>query len=202
MKKLLSACLAFCLLFACLGLTGCSDDTVEGATNFVRIDVKDYGPIVIELYPDVAPVTVKNFQKLVASGFYDGLIFHRVIPGFMIQGGDPTGTGKGGPGWTIKGEFSQNGVVNNLKHVRGVVSMARSGNPYNDAPFYDTAGSQFFIVHQDYPSLNGKYAAFGMVVSGMEVVDQIAATQTDKSNNRPLTDVVMERVYFVEGANG
>ena len=165
-------------------------------TNFVRIDVKDYGSIVAELYPDIAPITVANFQKLVKEGFYNGVIFHRVISGFMIQGGDPTGTGTGGPGWTIKGEFTANGVQNDLLHTRGVLSMARQGNPYNDAPYYDTAGSQFFIVHKDYPSLNGKYAAFGKVVAGMDVVDKIAAVQTG-TNDKPLTDVVMSEVYFV-----
>ena len=218
MKKALSLFLALCAVVACLSFAGCGKEeakggkataedaggsktsAVEGATKFVRIDVKDYGSIVVELYPDIAPITVENFQKLVAQGFYDGLTFHRVISGFMIQGGCPNGNGSGGPGWTIKGEFSANGVKNDLKHTRGVISMARQGNPYNDAPYRDTAGSQFFIMHQDYPSLDGQYAAFGKVVSGIEVVDKIAAVKTNPSNNKPLTDVVMEKVYFVEGA--
>ena len=125
--------------------------------------------IIAELYPDKAPITVDNFKKLVEKGLYDGLIVHRVIPGFMIQGGDPTGTGSGGPGWTIKGEFIRNGVHNDLKHTRGVLSMARSMAA-------DSAGSQFFIMHRDAPHLDGQYAAFGKVVSGMEGVDRIAET--------------------------
>ena len=118
----------------------------------------------LELYPETAPITVENFEKLAKDGFYDGLIFHRVIEGFMIQGGDPEGTGMGGPGYTIKGEFSTNGVKNDLKHTRGVISMARSMHP-------NSAGSQFFIMHQDAPHLDGQYAAFGKVIEGMEVVD-------------------------------
>ena len=120
----------------------------------------------LELYPDVAPITVKNFVELCEKGFYNGLIFHRVINGFMIQGGDPEGTGMGGPGYSIKGEFSSNGVENNLKHTAGVISMARSMNP-------DSAGSQFFIMHKDAPHLDGSYAAFGKIIEGMEVVNKI-----------------------------
>ena len=133
-----------------------------------------------ELYPELAPESVGNFVSLVKSGFYDGLIFHRVISGFMIQGGDPTGTGYEGPGYKIKGEFSANGVNNTLKHERGVISMARS-NPY------DSAGSQFFIMHKDATHLDGLYAAFGKVLEGMDVVDRIASVKTD-ANDRPLTE--------------
>ena len=138
------------------------------ATNYIAIEIQDYGTITAELYGDIAPITVDNFMTLVRSGFYDGLTFHRVISGFMIQGGDPEGNGFGGPGWTIKGEFSLNGVKNDLKHERGVLSMARSNAP-------DSAGSQFFIMHEDYPYLDGSYAAFGKVLSGMEIVDAICA---------------------------
>lgn len=152
----------------------------------VTMKVKDLGEIVIELDPSVAPNTVANFIELVNKNFYDGLIFHRVIKGFMIQGGDPLGKGIGGPGYGIKGEFLANGVVNNLKHTRGVISMARSMHP-------DSAGSQFFIMHQDAPHLDGQYAAFGKVVSGIEVVDKIANVKTNRMD-KPLEDVVMESV--------
>ena len=134
--------------------------------------------IVAELYPDKAPNTVNNFLSLVNKGFYDGLIFHRVIEGFMIQGGDPLGKGTGGPGYSIRGEFAQNGFANDLRHTRGVLSMARSMMP-------DSAGSQFFIMHMDAPHLDGAYAAFGKVVEGMDVVDEIASCRTDFSD-RPL----------------
>ena len=143
-----------------------------------------------ELYPELAPESVGNFVELVKSCFYDGLIFHRVIPGFMIQGGDPTGTGMGGPGHTIKGEFSANGVKNDLKHTRGVLSMARSMMP-------NSAGSQFFIMHQNAPHLDGQYAAFGKVIEGIEVVDQIASTPTDRSD-RPKAEQRMLRVTVEE----
>jgi len=134
-----------------------------------------------ELYPDTAPNTVNNFIALAGSGFYDGLIFHRVIPGFMIQGGDPDGTGMGGPGYSIKGEFRKNGFrQNTLRHSAGVLSMARAMNP-------DSAGSQFFIMHKDAPHLDGDYAAFGKIIEGMEVVDKIAQTDTDYSD-RPMDD--------------
>ena len=139
-----------------------------------------------ELYPEIAPNTVNNFISLVKKGFYDGLIFHRVIPGFMIQGGDPTGTGMGGPGYSIKGEFYMNGFDNNLKHKRGVLSMARSMNP-------NSAGSQFFIMHEDAPHLDQQYAAFGKVTEGMEVVDQIANTKVDY-NDRPLEEQKMASI--------
>lgn len=146
----------------------------------IRIEMEDGGVMTAELYPETAPVTVENFKKLVEKGFYDGLIFHRVIAGFMIQGGDPTGTGRGGPGHTIKGEFSSNGVKNPLKHTRGVLSMARAMDP-------NSAGSQFFIMHKDAPHLDGHYAAFGKLTDGFDVLDRIAGTATDYSD-RPLED--------------
>lgn len=156
----------------------------------VIIEMENGKKIKLELYPDTAPITTENFIKLVKEGFYDGLIFHRVIPGFMIQGGCPEGTGMGGPGYSIKGEFSSNGVANNLKHSRGVISMARSMNP-------DSAGSQFFIMHQDAPHLDGQYAAFGKVVEGMDVVDEIASVPTDYSD-RPRADQKMVKVTYSE----
>ena len=133
------------------------------------------GTITAELYPEIAPNTVNNFISLINKGFYDGLIFHRVIKGFMIQGGDPDGVGTGGPGYSIKGEFAINGVENNLKHTAGVLSMARSMMP-------DSAGSQFFIMHEDAPHLDGQYAAFGKVTDGMDTVNAIAETETDYSD--------------------
>ncbi len=154
------------------------------ANPIVTIQMKDGGVMKAELYPDIAPVTVKNFVDLAAKGFYNGLIFHRVIPDFMIQGGDPEGTGMGGPGYSIKGEFTANGFRNDLKHTRGVLSMARSMDP-------DSAGSQFFIMHADYPYLDGQYAAFGKLIEGIEVVDKIASVKTDY-NNRPYEDQVID----------
>lgn len=142
--------------------------------------------IKIELYPDKAPITAANFEKLAREGFYDGLIFHRVIKGFMIQGGDPEGTGMGGSKESIKGEFRANGFDNPIKHERGVISMARTQDP-------DSASSQFFIVHSDSPHLDGQYAAFGRVVEGMDAVDEIAETRTD-FRNRPIKDQRMKRV--------
>ena len=156
----------------------------------VRITMQDGGVIDLELDAQAAPITVENFLKLVKDGFYDGLTFHRIIPGFMIQGGCPDGTGMGGPGWHIKGEFARNGVPNPIKHTRGVISMARAMDP-------NSAGSQFFIMHEDAPHLDGGYAAFGHVVAGMDVVDRIAEIATDY-NDRPLTPVVMESVRVVE----
>ena len=156
----------------------------------VRISMQDGGVIDLELDAQAAPITVENFLKLVGEGFYDGLTFHRVIPGFMIQGGCPEGTGMGGPGWHIKGEFARNGVPNPIKHTRGVISMARAMDP-------NSAGSQFFIMHEDAPHLDGGYAAFGHVVAGMDVVDRIADVATDY-NDKPLTPVVMESVRVVE----
>jgi len=152
----------------------------------ITIEMENGKKIKIELYPDIAPVTCENFEKLVKKGFYNGLCFHRVIPGFMIQGGCPNGTGTGGPGWNIKGEFSANGIKNDLKHTRGVISMARAMNP-------DSAGSQFFIMHDDAPYLDGQYAAFGRVVEGIDIVDEIALTPTDY-NDKPKTPQIMKSV--------
>ena len=152
----------------------------------VVIEMENGSKIKIELYPDIAPISCENFEKLVKQGFYDGLIFHRVISGFMIQGGCPNGTGTGGPGWHIKGEFAANGVKNDLKHTRGVLSMARAQDP-------DSAGSQFFIMHEDAPYLDGNYAAFGKVAEGMDVVDAIAETATDY-RDKPLEDQRMKKV--------
>ena len=146
----------------------------------VTFEMEDGGVMKAELFPEIAPNTVHNFISLAQSGFYNGLIFHRVIRGFMIQGGDPEGTGMGGPDYSIKGEFSQNGFQNPLKHSAGVLSMARSMMP-------DSAGSQFFIMHKDSPHLDGAYAAFGKITEGMEVVNRIAETATDE-NDRPLDD--------------
>ncbi len=146
----------------------------------------DGGVIKAELYPEIAPVSVNNFISLIQKNFYDGLIFHRVIRGFMIQGGDPNGAGTGGPGYSIPGEFAINGFENNLKHTEGVLSMARSMHP-------DSAGSQFFIMHKTSPHLDGSYAAFGKVIEGMDVVNRIAGTATDYSD-KPLEDQVMQSV--------
>ncbi len=152
----------------------------------VTIEMENGAKIVAELYPEIAPETVNNFVSLAGRGFYDGLIFHRVISGFMIQGGDPDGVGTGGPGYCIKGEFLMNGVKNELSHKRGVLSMARANHP-------NSAGSQFFIVHEDAKFLNNQYAAFGKVTEGMDVVDAIAAVKTD-SNDRPQTEQKMKKV--------
>ena len=154
----------------------------------VVIEMENGRKIKLELYPDKAPVTVENFLGLVKDGFYDGLIFHRVIKDFMIQGGDPQGTGMGGAKNKIKGEFLMNGVPNDIRHERGVISMARAQNP-------NSASSQFFIVHKDSFFLDGQYAAFGRVVEGMDVVDEIAGVKTDYSD-RPLNDCRMKRVYI------
>ncbi len=156
----------------------------------VVIEMENGKKIKLELYPEKAPITVENFLKLVKDGFYDGLIFHRVIKDFMIQGGDPQGTGMGGAKDKIKGEFLMNGVPNDIKHERGVISMARAQNP-------NSASSQFFIVHKDSLFLDGQYAAFGRVVEGMDTVDEIAGVKTDFSD-RPLNDCKMKRVYIEE----
>lgn len=162
-------------------------DPMDVETMTAEITVKDYGTIKLELYPSKAPQTVSNFVSLANQGFYDGTIFHRVIEGFMIQGGDPEGTGLGGPGYSIKGEFESNGFENDIKHDRGVLSMARKSSPL------DSAGSQFFIVQEAAPHLDGDYAAFGKVVEGMEIVDEIASCETDE-NDKPLTDIVIESI--------
>ena len=156
----------------------------------VRITMEDGGIIDIELNEEAAPITCENFKKLVSEGFYNGLTFHRVIPGFMIQGGCPLGNGTGGPGWNIKGEFAANGVNNPIKHTRGVISMARAMDP-------NSAGSQFFIMHEDAPHLDGDYAAFGHVVNGMDVVDEIAATPTNYAD-KPLKPQVIKTIRVVE----
>ncbi len=197
-KKILALLLAAVTLFC---LASCAKEEkapvtlpegfeeTEEKTNYVCIQMTTGKVIVVELFPEIAPITVENFQKLVGQKFYDGLIFHRVIRGFMIQGGDPEGTGGGGPGWSIKGEFSSNGVKNDLKHTRGVISMARANDP-------DSAGSQFFIMHKAAYHLDGDYAAFGKVVSGMSVVDEIATCTV--AGETPVEQQVMERVYFVK----
>ena len=152
----------------------------------VTIEMENGDVMKAELYPEIAPNTVNNFISLIKKGYYDGVIFHRVIPGFMIQGGDPQGTGTGGPGYSIRGEFSHNGFQNDLKHIPGVLSMARTMIP-------DSAGSQFFIMHETSPHLDGEYAAFGKVIEGLEVVDKIAKVKTDYAD-RPMEDQVMKTV--------
>ncbi len=160
-------------------------------SNTVNVEIKmeNGGVIKLELYKEIAPITVDNFEKLVNDKFYDGLIFHRVIAGFMIQGGDPTGTGMGGPGHQIKGEFALNGVKNELSHKRGVISMARSMN-------YNSAGSQFFICHADSTFLDGQYAAFGKVTDGIETVDEIASVSTN-FNDKPLVEQKIEYIRII-----
>ena len=176
---------------ASCGKEGESDGTIKFEGNVhVEIEMEDGGIIKLELYPDIAPITVENFVNLAKDGFYDGLIFHRVWQNFMIQGGDPEGTGMGGSGKTIKGEFSANGVKNDLKHTRGVISMARSQK-------FDSASSQFFICDADSPHLDGKYAAFGKVTEGMDVVDRIAAVKVN-ANKKPLTDVVIKTIKVID----
>ncbi len=160
--------------------------------KLATIEMDGGGIIKLSLNDDIAPITVENFEKLANTGFYNGLCFHRIIPGFMIQGGCPDGTGMGGPGHNIKGEFSQNGVDNNIKHTRGVISMARSGHP-------DSAGSQFFIVHEDAPHLDGSYAAFGCVTEGLEIVDEIAEVKTDYSD-RPMVVPVIKTIKVEEAS--
>ncbi|MBQ9085645.1 MAG: peptidylprolyl isomerase [Clostridia bacterium] len=195
MKKI--CCLILSCLLLCVSFTACSkkDENLEKVnlvsekTDYVAIQVEDYGTIVIHLRADVAPITVANFQKLVSEGFYDGLIFHRVIENFMIQGGDPKGNGTGGSSETIKGEFESNGVQNDLSHKRGVISMARNSISM------DSASSQFFICHADSTYLDGDYAAFGEVIYGLEVVDAIASVQTN-SNDKPLENVTISSIQF------
>ncbi len=182
-KKIFAALLALTL---CAGLSACGKDnksengaateTEKYGTHHAVITVENYGEIKLELDGDTAPITVKNFVELAKNGFYDGLTFHRIISGFMIQGGDPKGNGTGGSGTTIKGEFSANGVENNISHKRGVISMARAKN-------YDSATSQFFIMHRDGTHLDGQYAAFGYVTEGMEIVDKIAESTPVTDNN-------------------
>ena len=170
-------------------------------SDLVMINVLDYGIMIAELYPNVAPITVKNFKKLVSEGFYSNFIFHRVIKDFMIQTGDPTGTGNGGSEETIKGEFEINGFKNNLSHTRGVLSMARAGaNPETEYTM-NSASSQFFIVHQDSTYLDGNYAAFGKLLNGYDVLDKIANVKTDE-NDKPLIDQVLKNIKFVKKYEG
>lgn len=214
MKKILLFIICLCLLFVS---TGCDKsenlnyelvDNIyiientrylesEEPTDLVKIDVKGKGIMIAQLYPEIAPITVKNFKKLVSEKFYDGLIFHRVIKDFMIQGGDPLGTGAGGSDEEIKGEFAINGVENNLSHTRGVLSMARRGSNPETEETMNSASSQFFIMHADYTGLDGSYAAFGKVLNGLDIVDKIATTQTD-SNDKPITDQVITSIRFVK----
>lgn len=182
------------LVSALVIFVACGDSNEEESAKYpeveenpiVTITMEDKQQITIELYPEIAPNTVANFVTLVEDGFYDGLIFHRVIPNFMIQGGDPEGSGRGGPGYGIAGEFTENGFENELLHERGVISMARSNSP-------NSAGSQFFIMHQDNGPLDGKYAAFGKVLDGMSVVDHIVGLERDPYD-KPLEDFKMESV--------
>lgn len=163
-----------------------NDQDLNGKKPVVAIEMENGNQIKIELYPEVAPETVRNFVSLVEKGFYDGIIFHRVIPGFMIQGGDPQGNGTGGCGYSIKGEFTANGFRNDLKHERGVISMARTANP-------NSAGSQFFLMHADSPHLDGQYASFGRIIEGLEEVDRIVNVKRDY-RDRPLEDQRMKKV--------
>lgn len=173
MKRFLTLLVGAAML---LGLVGCGSGKYSSGTHHVEIDVENYGTIALELDADTAPISVENFCTLAEDGFYDGLTFHRIISGFMIQGGDPNGDGTGGSDKTIQGEFSDNGVENNISHVRGTISMARSSEN-------DSASSQFFIVHEDSTFLDGQYAAFGHVTEGMDIVDQICQdTQVEDSN--------------------
>jgi len=200
MKKIFVLIIMVVIIFSC---TACGEkdlskgsvdkvsyEETEKITNYVKIETTRNKVIIIELYPDIAPITVANFQKLVSEKFYDGVIFHRVIENFMIQGGDPEGNGLGGSEETIKGEFASNGVKNDLSHTRGVVSMARRGDDM------DSASSQFFIVHADSEYLDGDYAAFGKVIAGMDTVDEIASVATD-SSDKPLTVQMMRSIRFV-----
>lgn len=180
------------LLAGALSLVGCSNEVVDEVRTppeqlpVATIVFKDYGTVEAELYPHIAPNTVNNFISLANSGFYDGLTFHRIIKNFMIQGGDPNGTGTGGPGYTIKGEFTKNKFKNDLKHTEGVLSMARSANK-------NSGGSQFFIMTKDTPSLDGKYASFGKVISGIDIIHQIENVETG-SGNKPIKDVIIESI--------
>ncbi len=218
MRKYLKYVLCLCLLFM---LCGCSEEEVkmnytteevngktvfniedkkyiesEEETNFIKIDTDGYGIMIAELYPDVASITVENFKSLVKDKFYDGIIFHRVIKDFMIQTGDPTGTGMGGSEKEIKGEFKNNGVENNLSHERGVLSMARRGGNPDTEETMNSASSQFFIVHKDSDFLDGNYASFGKLLNGYDVLDKIATTETN-SNDKPLKGIKMNTIRFV-----
>lgn len=218
MRKYLKYVLCLCLLFM---LCGCSEEekkinysteklngkTIynienkkyiesEEATNYIKIDVNNYGIMIAELYPEVAPITVENIKELIKAKFYDGIIFHRVIKDFMIQTGDPTGTGIGGSEKEIKGEFEINGIKNNISHIRGVLSMARRGSNPETEDTLNSASSQFFIVHQDSYFLDGSYASFGKLLNGYDILDKIATTSTDQ-NDKPLNDIKMNSIRFV-----
>ena len=218
MRKYLKYVLCLCLLFM---LCGCSEEekkmnysteklngkTIynienkkyiesEEATNYIKIDVNNYGIMIAELYPKVAPITVENIKELIKAKFYDGIIFHRVIKDFMIQTGDPTGTGIGGSEKEIKGEFEINGIKNNISHTRGVLSMARRGSNPETEDTLNSASSQFFIVHQDSYFLDGSYASFGKLLNGYDILDKIATTSTDQ-NDKPLNDIKMNSIRFV-----
>ena len=173
----------------------------EEETDLVKIDIGNYGIMIAELYPDIAPITVANFKKLVSEKFYDGLLFHRVIKDFMIQTGDPTATGNGGSEENIKGEFSNNGVDNDLSHKRGVLSMARRGGNPDTEETMNSASSQFFIVQKDSNYLDGNYAAFGYVISGIEIADKVVSVKTDE-NDKPIKNQVLNSIRFVKVYNG
>lgn len=196
MKRIFSLFLVLAALTTALLVFPACGDKPDTSTHRVAIEVQDFGTIELELYPNKAPITVANFEKLVKEGFYDGLTFHRIGKNFMIQGGDPKGDGSGGSDKTIKGEFSQNGFTrNDIKHERGVISMARSSSN-------DSASSQFFIMHGDAPYLDGSYAAFGRVTSGMDVVDAIANVKLKNigsdGTGTPAKPVVITRMYMIE----
>ncbi len=194
MKKTLTLAVAFALLLGILTACGSGNSDELSGKHHVEIVIRDYGTIAVELDADAAPITVANFLKLAKSGFYDGLTFHRIINGFMMQGGDPEGTGMGGSSEKIKGEFSANGVKNDLSHTRGAISMARS-------QAMDSASSQFFIVHQDSTFLDGQYACFGYVTDGMDVVDAICETVSVVDNNGTVQDghqPVMETIRVID----
>lgn len=218
MRKYLKYVLCLCLLFM---LCGCSEEekkmnysteklngkTIynienkkyiesEEATNYIKIDVNNYGIMIAELYPKDAPITVENIKELIKAKFYDGIIFHRVIKDYMIQTGDPTGTGMGGSEKEIKGEFEINGIKNNISHTRGVLSMARRGSNPETEDTLNSASSQFFIVHQDSNFLDGSYASFGKLLNGYDILDKIATTSTDQ-NDKPLNDIKMNSIRFV-----
>ena len=194
MKKIFAFAAALALLLGILTACGSGNSDELSGKHHVEIVIRDYGTIAVELDADAAPITVANFLKLAKSGFYDGLTFHRIINGFMMQGGDPEGTGMGGSSETIKGEFSANGVKNDLSHTRGAISMARS-------QAMDSASSQFFIVHQDSTFLDGQYACFGYVTDGMDVVDAICETVPVVDNNGTVQDghqPVMETIRVID----
>jgi len=193
MKKII-AILLLVAISVC-AFAGCAKKDDDSPVK-VMISVEQFGDITLELYPDIAPITVANFVKLANEGFYDGIIFHRIIPGFMIQGGDPEGTGMGGSSETIKGEFSANGVKNTLSHTRGVISMARNSISM------DSASSQFFICHKDSLHLDGQYAAFGKVISGMEVVDALAGVEITPGTDRPANPPVIKTIKVLDGTEG